>query len=162
MRQRASKTPPSEESKSNAYRFRTYDKRIELGSRYVDYLFRVMEQYVGSAKVFTSISAALLALPFLQLKTLVIVCKMPCMAWLLGVAVTFLGVSIVTGAVYQLHSVQIVEDEVENEGEYYDWYLGWLGFEYRAMCATMLIGVVLLAVWLGLLVVNGDPRLLAD
>jgi hypothetical protein len=143
-------------------RFKMTDERIRTGEKYVDYLFKVLEQYVGSAKVFTGISTALLALPLFQLKTLVQMCKISGMPVLLAATGVFLGISVISGAAYQLHSTQLVEDEVENAGRRYDWYLSLLRWEFRLTLGAMVGGVLLMLGGLALFLAQGDASMLND
>jgi hypothetical protein len=131
---------------ANDARFQEVDAQIRKGEKYVDYLFKVLEQYVGSAKVFTGISGALLSLPFLKLDTLLKMAHTSEVKLFLLLGLLFLAVSVVAGGLYQLHAVQIVEDEVESKGKSYDYYVWCLIWEYRVMLSAMFIGAVLMVV----------------
>jgi hypothetical protein len=129
--------------RSRDERFRAGHEQISAGGKYVEYLFKVTESYVGSAKVFTGVAGALLALPLFQLKTLLMLVQISGMVWLLGGAGVALGACVIVGALYQLHSVQIIEDEVEYGGREYESYTRLLQREYRVMLLAMGVGISL-------------------
>ena len=142
--------------RSRDERFHAGHEQISAGEKYVEYLFKVTENYVGSAKVFTGVAGALLAAQLFQLKTLLVLVQISGMVWLLGGAGVALGACVIVGALYQLHSVQIVEDEVEFGGKRYERYSRLLQCEYRLMLVAMALGISLVLACIVLFFCKGN------
>lgn len=129
---------------SNEARVRETSMRIAKDSEYYEYLFKIAESYTSSARLFTGISTLLLSLPFFNLQDYSQMVKGdPLAITLMIFAFLFLVLSIVLGAMYHFSFVQLIENEVENEGNEYERIVNSLRKRFRYMIAFFAAGAVL-------------------
>jgi hypothetical protein len=122
-------------------------KILTDGKPYYDYLFKVMDSYTGSAKVYTGISTALFGIPVFKMTELSKLIKdssnPDCVHLMVMYSWLCLALSIISGAFYQYFTTMLIEDEVEFEGKEYNVCIFWLRITYSCMVGLLLIGAVL-------------------
>lgn len=133
----------------NEQRFKILSERTKSGEAYINYLFTLTGNYSQLVKVFTGIATGILALPFLSLKTVLVILKSceQCRVWAYC-SWSALGLAILIGAYYQLNSIQIVEEEVEMRGRLYETYLNRLRWGFYAMMIALMAGIFCTIVYL--------------
>lgn len=146
---------------SNGKRIEIVNAKLKNGEKYFDYLFKITEKYEASLRVYTGISAALLALPLFQLKNiLLLVHAQPGhhLPTIIAVTGALLGFSVLAGAYYQSISVQIVEDEAEMNGKNYDNYISRLRLGYGITIILLMLGIVGTIIYLYMIFTYADPE----